>query len=249
MTAASRARFAEVVRSEPVDVGLAALLVAVEADPSLDIDETLAALDALAEAARAPVATLGAAAGLRQALGDFTGVPDDFLHLRSSLLPDVLRRRRGLPLLLSIVWVEVAGRLGLIASYATTPGRVVVVLGGLEDEHTVMDPFSGVVVRGPIEPLAPPELLLRLLTNIRSLTTRQARTLDAARTRLWAVELSLLLPAHPMALRREHGELLVRLGSHLQGAAELEAYADVVPDEEQARECRREAHQARARLN
>jgi hypothetical protein len=69
--------------------------------------------------------------------------------------------------------------------------------------------------------------------------------------RLWAVELSLLLPRHPVALRRERGELLVRLGDHLGGAEELETYALVVDgsDEQAADAARREARQARAQLN
>ena len=77
------------------------------------------------------------------------------------------------------------------------------------------------------------------------------RSLDAARTRLWAVELSLLVPSHPLELRRERGELMVRLGAHLEGAAELESYAALVEDvdERAAAVCRREARQARARLN
>ncbi|MCW2777098.1 MAG: putative transcriptional regulator, partial [Frankiales bacterium] len=75
--------------------------------------------------------------------------------------------------------------------------------------------------------------------------------LESTRTRLWAAELSLLLPRHPVALRRERGELLVRLGDHLGGAAELEAYATVVEDADpvQAETARREAGLARSRLN
>jgi hypothetical protein len=69
--------------------------------------------------------------------------------------------------------------------------------------------------------------------------------------RLWAVELSLRLPRHPVALRRERGELLVRLGDHLGGAEELETYALVVDgaDEPAADAARREARLARAQLN
>lgn len=251
MTAASRALFAELVRTEPVDVGLAALLVGTEVEPTLDLDEPLGVLDALAEQARPLVGQLGPAKGLRMALSGFNGTEDDFDDLRASLLPEVLRRRRGLPLLLSIVWVEVAARLGLTASYAMVPGRVVVVIGDPEDEHTVADAFTGSFVTAPVQPLGPHELLLRLLTNIRALTARQPRSLDAARTRLWAVELSLLVPTHPLELRRERGELLVRLGSHLEGAAALEEYAGLVDgaDGRVAEQCRREAQQARARLN
>ena len=247
MTAASRARFAEVVRAEPVDIGLAALLVGAEVEPSLDVDEWLAVLDGLAASVRSPTAD-----GLREVLGDFGGVAADFEDLRSSLLPAVLRRRRGLPLLLAVVWAEVAHRCGLLASYASRPGHVVVVLGDPEDDHVIVDPFhGGAVVTEAVRALGAHELLLRLLTNIRALTARQPRSLDAARTRLWAVELSLLVPTHPLELRRERGELLVRLGSHIDGARELEAYAVLIDDvdETTAEACRQEARQARARLN
>ena len=75
--------------------------------------------------------------------------------------------------------------------------------------------------------------------------------MSSSRTRLWATELALLLPRHPLALRRERGELLVRLGSFEAGAAELESYAAVVEDAdaEEAERGRRAARLARARLN
>ncbi len=251
MTSASRARFAEVVRAEPVDVGLAALLIAVEAEPLLDVDEALAALDQRATDLGPLVLAHPAAEALQVGLAGFYGTEDDFADLRASLLPEVLRRRRGLPILLSIVWVEVAARLGIAASYAAVPGRVVVVIGDLEDEHTVMDAFAGTVHHGDVLPMSGHDVLLRLLTNIRAWAAGQPRTLDAARTRLWATELSLLLPTHPVELRRERAELLVRLGCFADGAEGLEAYADVIEgvDTVAAQECRVEARQARSRLN
>ena len=256
MTAASRKRFAELVRSEPVDLGLACLLIGCESEPDLDLDASLEVLDALAEAARPLVLQLGAAEGLRQALSvqaGFGGTPSDYEELRSSLLHEVLRRGRGLPILLSVLWCEVASRLDVLALPLGLPGHVMVCLGDPLDEHVVVNPWNGGVVVD-VEPdpvLYPGDLLLRLLNNIRLLTTRQERSLETARTRLWATELSLLLPRHPIDLRRERGELLVRLGDHLGGAAELEAYAHVVGevDEEKADGARREARLARARLN
>ena len=272
MSAATRTRFAEVVRSEPVDLGLACVLVGGEVQDDLDVDAALAGLDALAAAAR-PYVPRGcspaeAAEGLRVALGEragFAGSGEDFADVRSSLLHEVLRRRRGLPITLSIVWVEVARRLGVEAAPVALPGQVVVRLG-----EVFVDPFSGgrrldrddlaALVRaasgGPLrpehlEPADPVELLLRPLTNLRVLAARQGRAPEAVRTRLWAVELSLLLPRHPVALRRERGELLVRAGDHLGGAAELEAYAELVAgvDAPGAEAARTEARQARALLN
>ena len=274
MSAASRRRFADVVRAEPVDLGLACLLVGAEVEPTLDVDEPLALLDDLAAAARPAVPRSGGpaavAAGLRTVLGSFAGTAESYDDVRSSLLHEVLRRRSGLPLLLSVVWAEVAARLDVPAWPVGLPGHVVVGIGDPDDEHVHVDPFgSGRLLErehldalvqlstgGPLQPehLRPVpavDLLLRLLTNIRVLTTRQPPSLDSARTRLWAVELSLLLPRHPLELRRERGELLVRLGDHVGGASELEDYALVVSadDEAAAETARREARQARARLN
>ncbi|HVM27409.1 MAG TPA: transglutaminase-like domain-containing protein [Mycobacteriales bacterium] len=273
----ARQRFGEVVRSEPVDLGLACLLVGAEVEPDLDVDDGLRRLDQLAAAARPEVPRRAgpreAAEGLRRALGGeagFAGSEDDYGDLRSSLLPEVLRRRRGLPLLLSVVWVEVAQRLGVAAYPIALPGHVVVGVGDPDDEHAVVDPFAGgrvldrddvdaLVVRltgappSPehLRPVDPVDLLLRLLTNVRVLSARMPPSLDAARTRLWATELSLLLPRHSLELRRERGELLVRLGDHLGGAAELEHFAEVVADDDpgSAETARRAAGAARARLN
>ncbi len=267
----SRRRFAEVVRAEPIDLGLACLLVGGEVDRSLDVDASLAMLDGLAATAAVPrVGVAAMAEGLRVALADFAGGPEDYEDLRSSLLPAVLRRRRGLPLLLSVVWLEVAARLDVPAYAVALPGHIVVGIGDAEDEHVLVDPFAGGRVLPPaaveervrqatgasalpsmLAPVPPADLLLRLLTNIRALTARQPPSLDVSRTRLWAVELSLLLPRHPLELRRERGELLVRLGAHLDGAEELETYAMAVDDVDSAAAgvARREARLARAQLN
>jgi regulator of sirC expression with transglutaminase-like and TPR domain len=265
----TRARFAEVVRSEPVDVGLACLLIGSEVDPDLDVDDSLEALDVIAAQLRLRLhgrtSPADVAESMRRVLHmghRFGGSEADFDDVRSSLLSEVLLRKRGLPILLSVVWTEVAARLGAQAMVLGFPGRVHVLVGEPEDEHVVVDPWEGgralareeVVRRAqgmPLVPMSGNDLLLRLLTNLRVLAARRPPGLDAAAMRLWAVELSLLLPRHPVALRRERGELLVRLGDHLGGAEELETYALVVDgsDEQAADAARREARQARAQLN
>lgn len=268
----SRVRFAEVVRSDPIDVGLACLLMGGEVHLDLDVDPSLAILDELAASTRPLLGDRSpqdAARALRTVLHeryDFGGSDEDYDDVRSSLLPEVLVRRRGLPILLSVVWCEVAARLGVPAYVVGLPGRVVVGLGEPEDRHVHVDPFEGGRVLGPhdllrrtagapegdaLAPMTGNDLLLRVLNNVRALATRQPPGLDAAALRLWAVELSLLLPRHPVSLRRERGELLVRLGDHLGGAEELETYALVVDgaDETAATTARREARLARAQLN
>lgn len=259
MTTASRRRFAEVARSEPVDVGLACLLMGAEVEPDLDLDTSLATLERLAAGTRRALprgsSPQAAATALHTALGQQAGFGGgDFEDVRSSLLHEVLRRGRGLPILLAVLWCEVASRIDVPAYCLGLPGHVLVGIGDPDDDHVVVDPYRGGIRAAAPEPfpaLPPPELLLRLLTNVRALSTRQERSLETVRTRLWAVELSLLLPRHPVSLRRERGELLVRLGNHLAGASDLEEYASLVEpvDDEEAEAARREARSARARLN
>ncbi|MCK9875671.1 transglutaminase-like domain-containing protein [Frankia sp. Ag45/Mut15] len=208
-----------------------------------------------------------AAEALHEALGldaGFAGSADDYDDLRSSLLPDVLRRRRGLPILLSVVWLEVAHRLGIAAYPVGLPGHVVVAVGSPQD-FVLVDPFDAgrlltihdaaakvraagtAFSRSHLAPMDPADVLTRILGNIRVLAART----DAPRTRLWAVELSLLLPHHPASLRRERGELRIRLGDFLGGARDLTSFADTVAEVEPtaAAAARQAAVTARARLN
>ena len=96
----------------------------------------------------------------------------------------------------------------------------------------------------------PLEVLFRLLTNVR-VSSYAPDPVGNARTQLWAVELSLLLPRHPAVLRRERGELLARLGRWGEAATELRAFADTVRgvDEALGPQVEASAELVRSRLN
>jgi regulator of sirC expression with transglutaminase-like and TPR domain len=256
---ASRERFAAVVREQPVDLALACLLIATEVTPTLDVRGSLRELDRLAHGVDR---RLPPVPELQAALSSFRGSADDYDDLRSSLLPDVLRRRRGLPILLSVVWAEVARRAGIPAYPIALPRHVIVGVGNPHEGPELIDPFHAgrlltrqeaaalagrPITDDDIVPADPRDLLLRILTNIRV----WAHSSERWRTRLWAVELSLLLPRHPVDLRREHGRLLARAGDFDGAAAEIAAYADVLAsvDDEAARAARDEARLVRSRLN
>ncbi|MGR6972512.1 transglutaminase family protein [Streptomyces cynarae] len=268
-----RRRFGEEARSERPDLATLCLLVGAAADGELDeagIDAAQIELDRLAGlVAFRPDGPRAWADALADVLGDrcgFRGSAADYERLESSLLHRVLRRRRGLPILLSVVWIEVARRAGAPVYGVALPGHFVVGFGP-PDEQVLADPFDGgrvltgsdaeMLVAGatgaPLDPSMltpadPLDVVLRVLNNIRAWAAARPERSDVA---LWAVELSLLVPSHPARLRYEHAQLLVQRGEFLRGAAELDAYADVVSavDDAAAERVRGQARAARAMLN
>ncbi|WP_078909175.1 transglutaminase-like domain-containing protein [Streptomyces virginiae] len=239
-TAAWREQFAAEARAERPDLALLCLLLATEGDPALDeraMDAAQIELDRLA--GMLPYGLRGGRAwanAVTELLGGrlgFHGTPADYDRLSSSLLHEVLRRRRGLPILLSVVWLEVARRAGAPVYGLGLPGHFVVGFGDPED-GVVVDPFAGgaslgtgpaELASGPREPARTLDIVQRILANIRAWASARPEQSGVA---LWAVELSLLLPSHPAALRYERARLLVERGSFQEGAAELDAYAGVV---------------------
>ncbi|MEV6837684.1 transglutaminase-like domain-containing protein [Streptomyces sp. NPDC051133] len=268
-----RRRFGEEARSERPDLSALCLLIGAEGDGSLDesgMDAAQAELDRLAgELPYRPGGPAAWAEAVRRLLGGrygFHGTPGDYQRLESSLLHEVLRRRRGLPILLSVVWLEVARRAGAPVYGVALPGHFVVGFGA-PGEQVLVDPFGeGRVLTGTdaellvagatgapldasmLEPAAPLEVVQRILNNVRAWATARPERSDVA---LWAVELALLVPSHPARLRYERGQLMVQRGDFTAGATELEAYADLIEvvDEPAARKVREQAHTARAMLN
>lgn len=266
-------RFAEEARSERPDLSALCLLVGAAGDGALDEDGLDAAqmeLDRLAgELPYRPGGPLAWARALCGLLGErygFSGSAADYQRLDSSLLHEVLRRRRGLPILLSVVWMEVARRAGAPVYGVALPGHFVVGFGPA-GEQVLADPFDGgrvltgadaeLLVAGAtgaplrpsmLEPADPLDVVLRILNNVRAWAAVRPERSDVA---LWAVELSLVLPSHPARLRYERAQLLVQRGDFVGGALELEAYAELVSvvDESTAEQVRGQAQAARALLN
>ncbi|MEV3871256.1 transglutaminase-like domain-containing protein [Streptomyces sp. NPDC049906] len=271
-----RRRFTAEARAERPDLAVLCLLVGAEADAAFAaggeaaLDASQAELDRLAgEVPYRPGDPAAWAHALAELLGGrygFRGDPSDYQRLESSLLHMVLERRRGLPILLSVVWLEVARRAGAPVYGVALPGHFVVGFGA-PGEQVLVDPFDGgrvlseadaesLVLRASGAPLDPEvlrpadplETVVRVLNNIRAWAEARPERSDVT---LWAIDLALALPSHPARLRHERAQVLVRRGDFLRGAAELEAYAEVVAavDTTAAEQVRGEARAARARLN
>ena len=173
----------------------------------------------VADRATRLTAFLHADAGLK---GDDAGPAD----LRNSYLPDVLERRTGIPVTLAVVWIEVARRLGLPVSGVGLPLHFVARCE-TADGPLFIDAFHGEVLdakgcRGlvaraagrPVEvpdrmlhPLRTPEILARMLRNLR-VAHERAGNLHAA---LGTADRLLHLEPLDGAALRDRAVLLARL--------------------------------------
>jgi regulator of sirC expression with transglutaminase-like and TPR domain len=127
----------------------AAVAVAQSEYPQLDSLEVLAEVDALADKLRRRIpADAAPLQRLRlvnryffQELA-FSGNVNDYYDPRNSYLPDVLKTRRGIPITLALLYVELATQVGLSAAGVSFPGHFLVKLRMPRGE-VIIDPFSG----------------------------------------------------------------------------------------------------------
>jgi regulator of sirC expression with transglutaminase-like and TPR domain len=190
--------FADLAADPGADHDRLALALAAE---FRDVDEA-AALGRLDELA-ADVADAAAALDELDALGEvlgarhgFAGAGDTYDDPDNSMLDLVLERGRGLPIALSVVYVETARRAGIALDGVGLPGHYVVgqfpANGG---RPVLLDPFAGGVRLAVPEDAAPPglrpwgahETALRMLNNLVGTYTRRndlGRAIRAAELRL-----------------------------------------------------------------
>lgn len=253
---------------EDLDVALGAALLAKDVYGSLDVPRLLARFDDLA----APLATAGLQNASARVVAEtisqhlygtlgFAGNETDYYDPRNSLLPDVLDRRRGIPISLALVYCEVARRAGVRADGVSFPGHFLVRVFSGNDE-VLVDPFFGgsvlddVALRALLERVAgqagarggrthqvTPEMLVRAsgrvflsrwLMNLRGIYLSRG---DLSRSLLVVDRLVSLAP-HDKALVRDRGMLAARLGANAAAREDLARALEMDPSSESAAELR-----------
>jgi regulator of sirC expression with transglutaminase-like and TPR domain len=250
-----RSRFAaQAALPEPeVDLAMAALLIAAEEYPQLVPEPYLRRLDELAERVRdrqwdatAPVVVLQDLSRVLFEEEGFRGNEEEYYDPRNSFLNDVLDRRLGIPITLSVVYLEVGWRLGLPLHGVNFPGHFLVRYDG-EALKLLIDPFQGGRVRfedeaqdlldhvygGSIrmkdEFLRPADrraILVRILENLKG---NYLNSRDDVRA-LAALERVLLLLPDSADHVRDRGMILTRLGRDGEAGEALRRYLELVPD-------------------
>jgi regulator of sirC expression with transglutaminase-like and TPR domain len=257
--------------SAPLDVAEVALLLARDEYPGLDVDAYLAELGGMAREVAPrlrgplPARVAGLSRYLFAELG-FRGNQKDYYDPRNSYLNEVLDRRTGLPITLSVVAIAVGKRAGLEVVGVGLPGHFVAKAVG-DGPEVLFDPFHGGRVLTPEQceglvqrvagtPFtATPEslaavpvgfIVLRMLNNLKGVYLRSE---DFARAARVIGRIRQLTPDDPVQ-RRDLGATLVHAGRPGEAIDHLRAYLETTPaDAAAVRELLDRANAAVARWN
>jgi regulator of sirC expression with transglutaminase-like and TPR domain len=151
--------FAELVSRDDrnIDLAQACLMIAQDAYPALDVGRYLGDIERMAQRLRQRMPQSGGAEERIIALNEFlfedlgfSGNTEDYYDPRNSYLNDVIERKTGIPITISILYMEVGRRVGLPLEGVSFPGHFLVrapVRGGV----LVLDPFSGGAAQSEVE--------------------------------------------------------------------------------------------------
>jgi regulator of sirC expression with transglutaminase-like and TPR domain len=270
---ATRRQFADIMAGpdEQVDLAQAALLIACEEYPDLDVGRYLRRVDALADAVAArlegdpgPLSAVRALNGLLFDEEGFRGNLEDYYDPRNSFLNDVLDRRTGIPITLSTLYIEVGRRAGLDVEGIGLPGHFVVRVNG-----TLVDPFHGGAVlteqdcqkrldriyggrlqldETMLAACDRKAIVARTLGNLKAIYTKAGDFFRA----LNVVELLLRVNPESLEEMRDRGMLHASLDCYALAAGELEEYvrrSGTAADREQVRQKAAEMRALAARVN
>ena len=240
-----------------IDLGRAALTIALPDYPDLDIPACLAQIDELAVAV---TQRCGAVADVYRSLAAlnymlfterrFRGNRDDYFDPKNSFLNEVLARKTGIPISLSVLYIEVAQRIGLKLSGVGFPGHFLVKYAESREE-IVIDPFAGGEVRSRedlagmirqlygdtvsfhaefLEPVTKKQILQRMLANLKAIYRKKNDLVKS----LTVLDRLIILDPTAKDDIRERGGLYLRLECFTQARADFESYLQLAPDADDA---------------
>lgn len=155
----ARRRFREIAGlPEPsLDLVEASLVIALEDEPRLDIARYLHQVGEWSDAVRERLEGSRDVERIVESINrllfeeeGFHGEDEDYYDPRSALLNETLDKHAGLPIALSILYIELSRRIGAEAAGISLPGRFLVKFSGAFGQ-VVVDPFDGGRVLTTIE--------------------------------------------------------------------------------------------------
>ena len=259
-----------------IDLAAAALAIARTEYPSLDVPYYLSRLEDLSRRVRGRMRSSPTdrelIALINRVLFDEEGLRgnrDDYYDPRNSFLNDVLDRKLGIPITLSVVYMDVARRVGfpiagtgmpghfLLKHYDVITGEIIIdafnrgrIVGNAECQQRLDEIYSGQIELQPefLQPVTHREILTRMLNNLRQIYFTQRNMTKGLAT----LDLLLAIPPRDPELLRERALVRLNLEHHLGAAQDLGAYLQLcpeAPDADDVRETLDMLRQLLTRLN
>lgn len=236
-----------------IDLAKAALYMALEEYPDIEPEEYLNILDTMADELRDRLPAQNYPLRIIQTINrylydelQFAGNDVDYYDPRNSFLNQVIDRRTGIPISLSLVYLEVAKRIDFPMVGIGMPGHFLI-KPDFADAAIFVDAFNGGEILFPedcqdrisqiygqvmelppafLAPVSPRQLLARMLGNLKAIYLQQG---DAVRV-LSAIERILLLFPDALGERRDRGILYYQLGRLAEARSDLAMYLTNAPD-------------------
>lgn len=245
-----------------VSLARAALYIAQEDYPNLAVDDYLAMLDRMAETLRQRLPGDRYPLKIIRAINDylftelnFRGNSIDYYDPRNSFLNQVLERRVGIPLTLSLVYLELAQRVGFPMVGVSMPGHFLIrpmvsemdlfvdpfhqgeILFEQDCRNRLKQMFGEAAQLEPqhVAPITPATFLVRMLTNLKLIYLRNR---DVPKT-LDAINRILLIYPEAVGEWRDRGLILYQQGLLDKAQLDLERYLYQHPEAADAFEIRR----------
>lgn len=242
---------------DQIDLGRAALAIASQEYPDLKIDDYLSQLDGLGQVVelrigdeRNPYRIIAALnTVLFKELG-FQGNRSEYYDPKNSFLNDVITRKKGIPISLSVVYMEVARRVGLSLEGIGFPGHFLVKYDD-GDVEILIDVFDGGEIRaredldrmlqqlyrgqvsyqpGFVAALGKRDILRRMLNNLKWIYLERGEPLKT----LSVLDQLVILDPSAASEIRDRGLLYITLECYAQALDDLESYLRLTPDAEDA---------------
>ncbi len=273
-------RFRETISQDEAELNLAkaAILIGEDEYPDLDTAHYLAELDKLGNTLRSRLPSDFSPTHRLLALNRYLFVelgfhadPDNYYDPDNSLLHKVLERRSGIPITLSIVYLEIGRRIGLNLRGISFPGHFLVKLP-VADGELILDPYAEgkslseaelrarlgdlardidpaqLPLRSFLEPASKREILARMLRNLKAIHLQS----DTPQRALHAMNRLIIVMPDEAGEWRDRGLLFERLECPRAALSDLEAYLVLNPGAEDAKTMRArivELRKLAARLN
>jgi regulator of sirC expression with transglutaminase-like and TPR domain len=242
---------------DQIDLGRAALAIATQEYPDLKIDDCLSQLDQLGQAVelrmgdeKNPYRIIAALNTVLFKEQGFQGNHSEYYDPKNSFLNDVIIRKKGIPISLSVIYMEVARRVGLTLEGVGFPGHFLVKYHE-GDIEILIDVFNDGEVRaredldqmlqqlyrgqvsyqpGFVATLGKRDILRRMLNNLKWIYLERGEPLKT----LSVLDQLVILDPSAASEIRDRGLLYITLECYAQALDDLESYLRLAPGAEDA---------------